>query len=479
MKALATNREDGDLVIPPEQAETLAETLEDVPAVAPTESAIAPRVRATSLFFHWRPPTPSECTKYNTDLDGSYFILKGIDRWNEAEEQRGGTTGNSKLFQDLRPFSNYVVVVYARDRRGNYNRDVSLRLTARTKPGPPGNSAPGDIFEQSVDLSDRSIRLVQWMPPYPPTGEIQYYTLRWRLANSSIWMNSVQIDPSKARDLCHLDAQQESLCQSVSSLEQEEDYVFQVAYKNKGVLGQSSWTLEYLSQGSTGTIWSSGSRFYVIIGIVGIVLVILVLVVATPGCVYCIRKKKKRYKNVPPYESTYPRVNLSMTTMTTSALNRSASERASFASSIATDRESLRKYQQHLLPSASRPGSIQETPLPPLPGDDEHPYEELHLKRQPTIEEQVSNDEDDSNSAEFLEPRDESSVAGNDTSKTLEEGDYLPPRRKGSVGTLDIDDYLKPTFTQVINPRDMSPPTEAPPPIPIASYVQVNKVETS
>ncbi len=46
--------------------------------------------------------------------------------------------------------------------------------------------------------------------------------------------------------------------------------------------------------------------------------------------------------------------------------------------------------------------------------------------------------------------------------------------RKMSVDTLDIEDYLSPTFDKldVLNPRDLTPPSEAPPPIPTVSYAR-------
>ena len=91
-----------------------------------------------------------------------------------------------------------------------------------------------------------------------------------------------------------------------------------------------------------------------------------------------------------------------------------------------------------------------------MPQEEPH-YEELRLKREPLKEEEEEIENDD------------------------EDDDYLPPKtlasRKASVDTLDIDDYLKPTFNQFaqINTRDLSPPTEAPPPIPKVSYTQVQK----
>ncbi len=47
--------------------------------------------------------------------------------------------------------------------------------------------------------------------------------------------------------------------------------------------------------------------------------------------------------------------------------------------------------------------------------------------------------------------------------------------RKASVDTLDIEDYLSPTFDRmdVLNPHgDLTPPSEAPPPIPTVSYAR-------
>ncbi len=43
------------------------------------------------------------------------------------------------------------------------------------------------------------------------------------------------------------------------------------------------------------------------------------------------------------------------------------------------------------------------------------------------------------------------------------------------MDTLDIDDYLRPTFDkfELLNPHgDLTPPSEAPPPIPTVSYAR-------
>ena len=63
----------------------------------------------------------------------------------------------------------------------------------------------------------------------------------------------------------------------------------------------------------------------------------------------------------------------------------------------------------------------------------------------------------------------------------LDEDGYLPPKalkKSQSYDSEDNDDeYLKPTFGkfQRIDSRDLSPPHEQPPPIPVQSYVPVSQ----
>ena len=67
---------------------------------------------------------------------------------------------------------------------------------------------------------------------------------------------------------------------------------------------------------------------------------------------------------------------------------------------------------------------------------------------------------------EFLKP----TSAGNEE----EDDDYLKPRSQPTTNVLNNpeDEYLKPTFGhfQRIDSRDLSPPTELPPAIPMQSY---------
>jgi len=55
-----------------------------------------------------------------------------------------------------------------------------------------------------------------------------------------------------------------------------------------------------------------------------------------------------------------------------------------------------------------------------------------------------------------------------------DDDDYLKPRTSKTAGNNgDDDEYLKPTFGRFdrIDSRDLSPPVEMPPPIPMQSYI--------
>jgi hypothetical protein len=52
------------------------------------------------LKFYWRSPLSSECKRFNGELTGYFFILKGASPWVLAEEERSGTSlDNSIEFQ--------------------------------------------------------------------------------------------------------------------------------------------------------------------------------------------------------------------------------------------------------------------------------------------------------------------------------------------------------------------------------------------
>merc|ERR1712038_1709077 len=175
-------------------------------------------------------------------------------------------------------------------------------------------------------------------------------------------------------------------------------------------------------------------------------------------------------------------------------------------------------YSHILLPSpqAQSPPSILGTPLPPVPVE-EPIYDELQLDMIPKEEDKTSSTTPKRNSygpttihnqshnysnankkspkkqsegfeseEDFLEPVEPPSKEkdGNES----DDNDYLAPTpnavRPNTINNLfrkscsdidhdnDGDEYLKPTFNQFdrIDSRDLSPPHERPPPIPMQSY---------
>ena len=153
------------------------------------------------------------------------------------------------------------------------------------------------------------------------------------------------------------------------------------------------------------------------------------------------------------------------------------------------------RYQHHLLPPNSSRNSqrtsIQDDPLPPPPPPDPI-YEELcqntlvsnQTPKQKSIRvsfnavnENSLSEEDDE---EFLKPvADEGKNLSSKSLNSVTESDgYLTPKsvKKQRSGSQD-DEYLRPTFNQMsrINSRDLSPPPNDPPPIPMQSYSPLRK----
>ena len=474
IKALAKAKSTGKSVSPPEEELVIGETLTAVPSIAPSESVIpTPRATSTTLQFNWRDPPPGECRFFNGQLDGTRFVLKGTSVWNQDVRIEGKTNRRMETFRDLTPFSEYSLYLYAQDNEGRHNPDVFFRIPAKTSAQIPG--PPVSLSEDRITNSDA--RLIKWLPPNPPFGEIRQYKLRWKAANATVYVDKLEVFPSN--DMCGNaeDVRNGFVCQAVADLDPRLNYTFQVSAYNRGFAESSRWSEEYLSPSTANdesTILGVQKSVFIVVVISSIVAVVLILIVVS--LIGAFISKRNKYRNVPHYESRvlmHSPPGSTLTSPTTAAAAGSlpppfgsSTARTSFASTIQPD--SLRRYQQHLLPleRLSRPGSIQEQPLPPLPNDD-HTYEELKLKKEKVLDKRTPPSSLDLNVSHHS-----SQSINNDSS------DYLAPRtaadlsRMASADTLDMEDYLKPTFDKFehINTKDLSPPTESPPPIPTVSY---------
>ena len=496
----------------PEELEMVGETLPGMPGVAPEPSSIPTKLGQTELKFYWQHPSAaSGCRDFNGEILETFFILKGTDSWNGAQIRKGTTTENSQLFPDLDPFSSYSLFLYAKSSFRVHNPEVYLKIDAQTMPSAP--HAPRDLSEQEDYYSKGAEnRFLRWLPPYPPTGELDFYRLRWKESNHSSWLDKTDVYPDSG-DLCQstspVSPLERPVCHAVQDLDPERNYTFSISAYNKGIPQGSPWTPVLISEprSGAGLVLDRNTLLIILIGsIVGVIFLILIGIFVSYVCCFKRRRRNssgKKYKNVPPFDRNLSTNDSMMTGLTTLNSRRGAGQ--------APD-SSLRRYHQHFLPIEerdSRPGSIQEQPLPPVPKE-EHLYEELKLKKDMNREglelnlehEQpwppktsvvrkfsAPNTGDQTDEEEFLKPtaggspeKPESqnnvltkNLAAGNSNESLEEGDYLPPiqARKGSADTLDMEDYLKPTFNQFqrINSRDLSPPTEAPPPIPTVSYL--------
>ena len=486
-----------------EEVSKIGETLQDVPDVHPEASAIPTRVTSTGLTFYWREPPPSKCQDFNGELDGVNFVLRGTEKWNLEEEHSGMTGENSYSFEHLSPFSTYILFLYSQNQEGKHNINLPFRMKAKTNAARP--TPPRDLTDATSSF-DRSQRVITWLPPYPPKGEIEEYSLRWKRSNSTHWEEEKKVYPGDA--LCPdnvLDPTASQLnrtvCHVVSDLSASQNYTFQVSAFNHGIAERSLWSGILVSGPSTSEVILGLERgIFIVVVVASLVGVLLSVLFFTFLSYHCSKKSSKQYKNVPNYvpgpmgstvtastSFSYPPLHNGMSTMNRNSFNTSQGSAAAAndisLSSVQTE-DTLRRYKPHFLPAAidrnSRTGSIQEQPLPPVPRDD-HLYEELKLKKDPSPSASAKSRA----SSEYLRPTGlplNTSLNATSKSSDLDESDYLAPRtaaaaatersRNASSDTIDMDDYLKPTFDRFehIDPTDMSPPREAPPPIPVVSY---------
>lgn len=477
---------------PPEELKMRGETRPGLPEARPAESSIAPRVKQTSLKLYWQSPAPSDCVSFNGPLDGFFYTLKGVDVWNAAEEYSGTTRDTSKNFPGLRPFSTYALFLYAQTRDGEHNERVYLKQVLKTSEGVP--LPPRALEDESGATGDKENRRLRWLPPFPPTGEVHFYTLRWKEANASQWLGKDDVHPSD--DLCAAEAapgaalHERPVCHVVTGLDADKEYRFQLAAWNRAVSEHSSWTQEVVSEAGSFRVLGLGESALLIVVIASVAGILFLLLCAAVCSYQCHkRRSKSKYKNVPAYEPgrrPVPSFNGSVMTdrSTLPPPYRLPSRQTSNAS------DTMKRYQLHLLPledRASRTASIQEQPLPEVPRE-EPLYEELKVQGEEEPDGAKAGDQTDEE--EFLKPKEpqgeEEGAAPEQKPRrasgdSLDEDDYLPPRKlrnpNASSDTIDLDDYLKPTFGRFdrINSRDLSPPSEAPPPIPTVSYEQVKK----
>jgi len=279
----------------PEEQEYIGETLEGIPNVRPVSSSIPSRVQAKSLKLYWNEPMQSQCEHFNAQLDGFFYILKGIEPWNVRHRIEESTTSNSETFEHLLPFSNYILFVYARTREGQYNPDLPFKIPAETLAAEKA-SVPRDL---TVTLTGDSNFHVTWLPPYPPTGIVSYYKIRWKAINSEVWSNQERVEPNS--DLCSQEQNytrneyEKRICHTLENLKLT-NATFQVVAYNAGSSVPGRWTSEVYPMLETESESFGSLIIIIIVAIVALVLLIVIVI-------FVCRSNSNRYKNVPDYAS--------------------------------------------------------------------------------------------------------------------------------------------------------------------------------
>ena len=228
-----------------------------------------------SLKFYWNQPEQSKCEHFNAQLDGFFYIFKGIETWNVNTRIEASTTSNSETFNDLLPFSNYMLFVYARTREGKHNPDLPFKIPAETTAEEKAGR-PRDLKVSQINGFDYHLT---WLPPYPPTGIVSYYKIRWKPIDSEVWSNHERVEPSS--DLC---SNQENYTRNeyekriCATLELElANATFQVAAYNAGSSIAGHWTSEVYPIPETDS--QSFGILFIIIIVVIVALVLLIVIV--------------------------------------------------------------------------------------------------------------------------------------------------------------------------------------------------------
>lgn len=158
----------------PEQHQIFASTEFSIPKAKAQLSTVdySHRNTDTKLVFNWSPPLKyKECDKFYSHLSEFVYKLQGIDPWNrqQIKEAEVPLTKTYVEIPDLMPYSNYIFFLYITNTANEFDEDVYLKLEGKTlasKPEPPELKTVESISEKTVHL--------EWMPAYPPTGNIFY-----------------------------------------------------------------------------------------------------------------------------------------------------------------------------------------------------------------------------------------------------------------------------------------------------------------
>ncbi|TRY68458.1 hypothetical protein TCAL_14207 [Tigriopus californicus] len=206
------------------------ETNPDVPQVLPQFSDSSPLSLSQAIKFYWEPPANADCKFFNGQL-GQYRIeFWGVDPWVVQEEPLWNKTVSLHEYyaEGLRFFTAYELRIFAQTIEGQYNSNLGLSLKAKTesadRPDPPVNISMTAV-ESSVHL--------RWNPPYPPTGRVIKYKLRYGVNNTIgpapiHWIKPIEVPIEHTCMYKRVVEGNEPLCWTISGLEPDTLYFVEV-----------------------------------------------------------------------------------------------------------------------------------------------------------------------------------------------------------------------------------------------------------
>ncbi|XP_077500944.1 receptor-type tyrosine-protein phosphatase mu-like isoform X1 [Amblyomma americanum] len=169
----------------------------------------------------WQEP---DCKLINGGITGYQTLRTSSARWAQAKVQKD-VVRPVLYMDDLAPFTEYILLVRAKNRFG---LGPAASITFTTTPSAPPPPSKVTVY------SARSDQLaVTWLPPYPPHGVLEAYMVYYKLASEELFTKYLHLTPDKA--LCKDAERAGAHCALLSQLLPNKQYVVLVAAKNKGV----------------------------------------------------------------------------------------------------------------------------------------------------------------------------------------------------------------------------------------------------
>jgi len=391
------------------------------------------------ITLMWESPNINDCDKYHSKPKYYVYKARGSSKWNTDFFKEGNLSIRTTdlTISDVLPFSLYKIDLYVASIVGHSSIPAleTEILTGPSQPHKPSN----------LSITDN---LLQWAPPYPPTGHIERYQVRWRQVDSeeSGW------EISDVLTVDEISCPDNLVCHKMQKLEANQEYSLQVRAFNKDVESGSEWSNMVYSLDTDNGI---NMTLVVIVIIAVTVILFLFLIMVFLVHKFNIWNRLKGFKPTQTDDYTFRPI-LKGSDSRQSSISRLSSARPVTTSTpltkfpeSASRSPSSEVELRNFTPSHNRASLGRRScldPLPPVPGKEEPIYDEL------------------------VKP----------PAQPLDEDNYLAPNpvRVASVESLDEEGYLRPNFNRLQLLDTRSPDRESLPPIPPVSYSSQDQLQS-